>query len=212
VLTSGIPAEYGRFSGGVVNAITKSGGNNFSGSFRLNLSNPTWSTLTPFDVASGVKHTSKVNKTWEGTFGGPIMKDKIWFFAAGRLFNNENQQTFPQTGVNYTNINDNKRGEFKVTASPSSRNTFTVNYINNHTGVTEPPFDFSIDPHTIFVGSEPNSLFGANWRGVVRPNLLVEVGYSQRKFAFQNEGGTSTNIVDSPIITLTQELGHYNAP
>ena len=51
VLTSGIPAEYGRFSGGVVNAITKSGGNIFSGSFRTNLSNPTWSTLTPFDVA-----------------------------------------------------------------------------------------------------------------------------------------------------------------
>ncbi len=32
VLTSGISAEFGRFSGGVVNAITKSGGNVFSGS------------------------------------------------------------------------------------------------------------------------------------------------------------------------------------
>ena len=32
VLTSGISAEFGRFSGGVVNAITKSGGDTFSGS------------------------------------------------------------------------------------------------------------------------------------------------------------------------------------
>ena len=34
VLTSGISAEYGRFSGGVINAVTKRGGNEFSGSFR----------------------------------------------------------------------------------------------------------------------------------------------------------------------------------
>ena len=38
VLTSGISAEYGRFTGGVINAITKSGGDRFSGSFRTNLS------------------------------------------------------------------------------------------------------------------------------------------------------------------------------
>ena len=34
VLTSGISAEYGRFSGGVVNVVTKRGGDIFSGSFR----------------------------------------------------------------------------------------------------------------------------------------------------------------------------------
>src|SRR6185437_11774909 len=49
VLTSGISAEYGRFSGGVVNAITKSGGNSFSGSFRMNFLNPAWSDETPFE-------------------------------------------------------------------------------------------------------------------------------------------------------------------
>ena len=43
VLTSGISAEYGRFTGGVINAITKSGGDRFSGTFRANLSNPAWS-------------------------------------------------------------------------------------------------------------------------------------------------------------------------
>ena len=42
VITSGITAEYGRFTGGVVNAVTKSGGNTFSGSFRTGFSNPSW--------------------------------------------------------------------------------------------------------------------------------------------------------------------------
>src|SRR5690606_11786470 len=55
-LTSGISAEYGRFSGGVINAITKSGSNTFSGSFRDELTNPSWSTETPFEVARNAPH------------------------------------------------------------------------------------------------------------------------------------------------------------
>ncbi len=42
VLTSGISAEYGRFSGGVVNAVTKSGSNTFQGSFRTDINNADW--------------------------------------------------------------------------------------------------------------------------------------------------------------------------
>ena len=45
VATDGVSAEYGRFSGGVVNVITKSGGNQFSGSFRDSLYNDNWRAL-----------------------------------------------------------------------------------------------------------------------------------------------------------------------
>jgi hypothetical protein len=51
VLTSGISAEYGRFSGGVVNAITKSGGDQFSGSLRADFQRPEWRDETPFEKA-----------------------------------------------------------------------------------------------------------------------------------------------------------------
>ena len=53
VLTSGISAEYGRFSGGIVNVITRSGGNVFSGAFRTNLTNPAWSVETPVREVGG---------------------------------------------------------------------------------------------------------------------------------------------------------------
>ncbi len=43
-------------------------------------------------------------------------------------------------------------------------------------------------------------------------NLLAEAAYSQRKLKFVNDGGTLTDIVDSPMITLTQQLGEFNAP
>src|SRR6266436_858486 len=49
ILTSGVSAEYGRFSGGVVNAVTKRGSNTFAGSFRANLTNPSWRDETPIE-------------------------------------------------------------------------------------------------------------------------------------------------------------------
>ena len=84
VLTSGISAEYGRFSGGVINAITKSGGNNFSGSGRINFLNPSWSVETPFETSRGITRPSINQQTYEGTFGGPFVKDRLWFFSSGR--------------------------------------------------------------------------------------------------------------------------------
>ena len=47
VQVAGISAEFGNFTGGVVNAITKSGGNEFSGSFRDTFLNPTWTGSGP---------------------------------------------------------------------------------------------------------------------------------------------------------------------
>lgn len=211
VLTSGISAEYGRFGGGVVNAITKSGGNSFSGSFRSNMSNPTWSTLTPFDVDNGVTHTSKLNNNYEATLGGPIVRDRLWFFGATRLANIETQQTFNKTGINHTNVNNNKRGEIKLTGSPNQNHTLQFNYIVNNTTLTTPPFSFSIDPSTIYTGSEPNSIIGGSWRGLLHNRVFAEAGYSQRKFAFLDEGGSSLDIVNSPFIGLSQ-LVNFNAP
>jgi carboxypeptidase family protein len=215
VLTSGISAEYGRFSGGVVNAITKSGGNKYSGSFRVNLSNPTWSALTPFEEAHNTTHTSVLNGIYEATAGGPILADKFWFFGAGRFAKQTASNSFPATGIKYDTVNDNKRGEIKLTATPIANNTFQGNYTANPTTETVPAIGCcEIDPATLITRKTPNSVFGANWRGVINSKLFAEAAYSQRHFAFLNAGGTSTVMNDSPIFTLTQDGGGwtYNAP
>ena len=72
VLTSGISAEYGRFGGGVVNVITKSGGNLFSGAFRSNFTNPAWGVETPLEKSVGTTRASKLSPTYEATLGGPV--------------------------------------------------------------------------------------------------------------------------------------------
>ena len=82
-VTSGaVSAEFGRFSGGVVNAVTKSGGNDFSGSFRTTFTNDSWRELTPHPNDTKV---DDVVPAYEFTAGGPVARDRLWFFGAGRV-------------------------------------------------------------------------------------------------------------------------------
>jgi hypothetical protein len=216
VLTSGISAEYGRFSGGVVNAITKSGGNTFSGSYRVNLTNPDWVAETPFEVENDVEHESDLSTTQEMTLGGPVAVDRLWFFAAGRLASVSTAGVFDQTGVPYVQRDRNRRGEIKVTGTAAPNHTLQFGYLNNFSEtVDRPSFDFSIDPSTLYTEQRPNWYAFGNYRGVFGSGLLAELQYTRRRFRFEGAGGRDSNLVNSPMFTAV-ELGfgayHYNAP
>ena len=222
VLTSGISAEYGRFSGGVVNAITKSGGNRFSGSYRINFLNPAWTVETPFErsatnpatgaAKSVTNYTDDLQNTQEATFGGPILRDRIWFFGAGRYQKTLTPTTLPETGISLDSEDMNRRGEVKVTGTVRPNHTLQAGYLNNYRERTNNSGlqSFIIDPASEVDRTNPNWYYFANYRGL-KGNLMFEAQYSQRKFKFADDGGTSTNIVDSPFISLTCAC-LYNAP
>lgn len=216
VLTSGISAEYGRFSGGVVNLITKSGGNNFSGSFRTNLTNDAWTSETPFEVSANRERQSKIDRTFEGTLGGPIMKDRLWFFAAGRWQSSQTSTPLRETNLPFTSTTENRRMEIKGTGTLAANHTVTANYIDNSTDRVRTAFAFSIDPAVVEEPSFPNNLFVANYNGVLASRFLASFQYSQKIFGFRDTGGTSTSIVDSPFLTRgilgVPSTLHYNAP
>jgi outer membrane receptor protein involved in Fe transport len=222
VMTSGITAEYGRFTGGVVNAVTKSGGNSFQGSFRTNLSSPSWTTETPFERCDPAvtaatcrpspERPKDLQMSYEATLGGPVVRDRLWFFTAGRFSELSTVGSLPQTNLGNTRTDTNKRGEIKLTGTAGLNHTFQAGYLNNATEqASRPSFDFTIDSFAVGDRTVPNwSAFG-NYRGVLSTNLLAEAQVSGRKFGFRDNGGSSTNIVDSPFITLNQALGHFNA-
>lgn len=89
VNTSSYSAEYGRSAGGVTNAVTKSGTNKFHGSGFLYDRNNKWGARNPLATNSvlvngvftpvGIKPTD-VRYQFGGTIGGPIVKDKAFFF------------------------------------------------------------------------------------------------------------------------------------
>jgi hypothetical protein len=80
VLTSNYSAEYGKTSGGVVNAITRSGTNQFHGSGYEFLRNSALDAKNYFDDASSPIPPFKRNQ-FGGTIGGPIIRNHTFFFA-----------------------------------------------------------------------------------------------------------------------------------
>ena len=216
VLTSGISAEYGRFSGGVINVITRSGGNDFSGSYRLNMYKPSWTSITPFerDEGDGEPREGDLgnNLIHEGTAGGPVVRDNLWFFYSGRRSRREASETFNDTAIGYDQTSANDRNQIKLTGTLAPGHTLSGSYMLNQTESTDSTFGFSIVPSTITTGRRPNDLMVATYRGSLRSDIAAEVQYSQKRFGFRDSGGSSTDIFDSPFLTRTFSLGHYNAP
>src|SRR3984893_12661108 len=81
VLTGGFSAEYGRASGGVVNAVSKSGTNSFHGDAYGFFWNNAPDSTDFFDVGAGKPKPPFKRNQFGGSMGGPIIKDKTFFFA-----------------------------------------------------------------------------------------------------------------------------------
>ncbi|NOT47394.1 MAG: TonB-dependent receptor, partial [Acidobacteria bacterium] len=82
VVPVGASAEFGRSSGGFINAVTKSGTNSFSGAAFLFFRNQTLSGQNPDAVAAGLPTEDFTNYQFGGNVGGPIKKDRAFFFVA----------------------------------------------------------------------------------------------------------------------------------
>lgn len=82
VVPVGASAEFGRSSGGFVNVVTKSGTNDFSGAAFLFFRNQSLSGQNPDAVAANLPTEDFRNYQFGGNIGGPIKKDKAFFFLA----------------------------------------------------------------------------------------------------------------------------------
>ncbi len=78
IVASGANAEFGRTAGGVINVITKSGTNNFHGSAFEYFRTEALTTAT----SDGKPLTDFRRNQFGGSFGGPLVKDKLFFFGA----------------------------------------------------------------------------------------------------------------------------------
>jgi len=77
VLTSNYPAQFGRSSGGIIGASTRSGTKDFHGSVFEYIRNSTFDARNFFDTAKPAFHRNQFG----GSIGGPIIKDRTFFFA-----------------------------------------------------------------------------------------------------------------------------------
>jgi hypothetical protein len=94
-------------------------------------------------AANGVEHQAKLSPSHEATFGGPIARDRLWFFTAGRLASTSLPTTLDQTGYGFTRKDENTRGEVKLTATTTYLSVFS-NLISSRTGMPAKPATTSL--------------------------------------------------------------------
>jgi len=81
LITNSFDAEYGKFSGAIMNAITKSGTNSFHGDAFWFLRNDAFDANNYFANAGGLPKTTLQRNQFGAVGGGPILKDRLFWFA-----------------------------------------------------------------------------------------------------------------------------------
>jgi hypothetical protein len=197
VLTGGVSAEFGRFTGGVISAVTKSGGNDFSGSVRDTLDNPKWTEKSFATQPDPVDHT---NNTYEETLGGRIIRDRLWFFVAGRQAKTSAARTLsaistlpnPTIGA-YTISTSQPRQEYKLTANLTQKHSVVGSYLTNNVKADKNCQVGCLDLRTLNTAGveNPNSFKTLHYNGVITNNFLVEGDWAKKYFAFVGFGGST---------------------
>jgi hypothetical protein len=195
--TASISAEYGRFSGGVVNMLTKSGGNEFHGAMRLNMDNSAWSERAPLQTAPIL---DKINQTWMFTLGGFIFTDKLWFFGGYRNRNTETSTQTYVTNVPFTQPTKEKRYEAKLTWSFTPNHRIIGSYNKTEQTQGNNYFGFPMDLLSLYTRQLPTDLVSANYTGVLSDNWFIEGQYSKKTFQFQNSGSLYTDEIKGTLL------------
>ena len=219
VSTSGISAEYGRAQGAIVNVITKSGTNNFSGSAKYIMTNDKWNADNKgHNPANGVAFNrtkfDEVQPRWALTAGGPFWKDHVWFFGAYEFYDQTSafaqtltsESTPGGTGESYQQTLNVDLYDAKLTiqATPSHLLTGTIN--------SDPINGFVVDYWGASAEREALTLQGQNdcngictwsgrWSGVFGSNLSAEALYAKQNgditvSSFEGHGTPYLNLTD----------------
>ncbi len=80
VVSTGYEGQFGGAAGGNINYVTKSGGNQFHGNVQYYWDGHPLSATNWFVKALGLSHRATNANQWAGSFGGPIQKDRLFFF------------------------------------------------------------------------------------------------------------------------------------
>lgn len=177
VTTAGYAAEFGQAAGGIFNFVTKSGGNTFSGIANFNLQDSALeaSNVTDELRRQGVAAATSVEyvRDWGANLGGPIVRNRVWFFQSyAKLQQEESQTDFPAPITI-----DQWQTLSKITAQLSPNNRIEGSYSRRDREFT--PFNFGFataaDRRTWIGIGWINDAAGFGWTSTPTPRSLLEV-------------------------------------
>jgi Carboxypeptidase regulatory-like domain len=192
VNTSNYSAEYGRAAGGVINAVTKSGSNQFHGEAFWYFRDSDFSAINPFAVqtvlvngANVTRHINPEDKQHQfgGTLGGPIIKDKLFFFFSA----DQQLRKFPAVAV------PGNPSAFFADFTPSELSTFASRGISQPQAEAGLAFLQSVTGTVPRTGDELVMLPKIDWQ--ITPRNHASFEYNRMRWA--SPGGIQTGAVVS---------------
>jgi hypothetical protein len=177
IISDPFSPEYGPAFGGIVNMVTKSGSNDFAGEFSLVFTNKELQAARQEQLAIVSEPASFSNYNLFFNLGGPLIKDKLWFFLSNNFFI-DTQETADVTvdyytvpGGKLTTKNNNFFG--KLSYSPSNNHSLSLSAVyhkslgqNGGTGIPELYEKFTWG----------DVIFQLNYKGIIDATTLIEAG------------------------------------
>jgi len=211
VAASSVAAEYGRFQGGVVNTVTKSGTNKVAISLRSGFTNDHWRALTPF---GGDRTVNRRVPTLEATIGGPLRKDHLWYFGAIKLEKIEQNRILPYSRINYSYGDIQQHYEGKLSWSPSTRQTARLAYYRVDDRRKRVTSGAVMDLASLYDDDTPDALYAGSYNATIGSRALLEVRYSNRQMTLTDVGSTVTTLAGAgtPIWDRSRSSARFNSP
>ncbi|ODU51495.1 MAG: TonB-dependent receptor [Lysobacteraceae bacterium SCN 69-48] len=180
VMTGGVPAEFAGGAGLISKVITKSGGNEFHGSINYYLQNS--------NLVAKNKHLAASEfSTYDAavTLGGPILKDRIWFFGSFQKKNHEEDVTDPVSQQFLRSVSRKSDLAFgKITWQISDNDRLTATFFNDPTTISG-----SLNPSTVNSRSNITEQGGDNYKVDYSHDWE---SFSIGAYAFRHEGQLSS--------------------
>jgi hypothetical protein len=177
----GAPAEYGAFTGAVVNTITKSGGNRYAGLFEVFGTNSSFaSNNIDTEIATANPALADPNKTKKylditTQLGGPLVRDKLFFFASAQRFELEVDPSGAVTRRHETS----PRVNAKLTWQPRSSDNFTAHIqFDSYNIIGRAGAGLGSTDELTNREDAPEWYWLGQWRHVFGPSTFSEVKYS----------------------------------
>ena len=173
VKTGGYEAEFGRATGGIINVITKSGGNEYHGDVFGYLDNDSLQQGATQVVSSNGTPIGFTKKDYGADLGGFLIKDRIWFFGAYDRVDNT-QKTLLSETVSSASIRDLAAAKltFHLTQNQTAIATFFQDPRDDTGAIIDANHSLNGEPLTfegkrVFGGKDYalryEGLFGSSW-------------------------------------------------
>ncbi|HXU30185.1 MAG TPA: TonB-dependent receptor [Thermoanaerobaculia bacterium] len=204
VLTSGVSARYGRFQGGVINAITKSGTNTYKGTLRAELDKESWNSTTPFNE----DQDDNLNKAYQATLGGFLVKDRLWFFAGGRKIPTTSaSHTTEFTGESFTSSSDETRWQGKLKGAITESHLIDLSHLDFDSSTDNYEGLPAGDGRALGTRLDPRTTDTLGYQGVFTANTFADFQATRKRVSISAGGDASKG---DPFLDLTNFQVFHN--